>query len=86
MSEQFTVWVTKWALTKGIYQATVEDCLTASSDMVKEKKVSHGANYFHGLEWHRTKEQAVKQAEEMRVTKLRSLDKQINRIRELKFR
>lgn len=86
MSEQFTVWITKWALTKGIYQTTVEDCLESSSMMVREKTGSLGANYFNELEWHRTREDAVKQAEEMRVKKLRSLDKQINRIRELRFR
>lgn len=84
---RFIVWVTKWALTKGVYQIEVEDCFDTSSKMVKQIRSFHlsCSTYLHGNEWHRTKNDAVKRAEEMRERRLRSLEKQIAKIKSLDF-
>lgn len=81
--EQFTAWVTKYALTEGILKMQVEDCFGVSPDMVK--KVNSPSNWFHGKDWHRSYEDAVARAEEMRTEKLKSIDKQRARILALKF-
>ena len=82
---KFTAWITKLALTTGIYQTEVEDCFdTSTKKMVRETKTRFG-NYFHIGDWHRTREEAVKRAEEMREKKLLSLNKQIVRIKGLDF-
>lgn len=38
-----------------------------------------------GKEWHRTKEQAIERAEEMRVNKIKSLKAQIDKLEKLSF-
>ena len=73
------VWITKYALTQGIFEA--------------EGKVFSGEYFDIGCrdglftknEWHHTKSEAIARAEEMRIAKLKSLDKQIKKISALKF-
>ena len=76
------VWITKYALTQGIYEANVT--LSASPSMVCGSGVFE---HYHGegKEWHRTKEQAVNKARDMQTAKLASLAKSIARIKMLKF-
>lgn len=81
---QFMAWVTKYALTEGILKMQVEDCFNTSPTMVK--KLNGPSNvFFHGKDWHRSYEEAIKRAEEMRAAKLKSIAKQHKRILELKF-
>lgn len=79
------VWITKYALTKGIIEMEVELC--ENPQMVKEAKTEWG-NYFHtnGVEWHSNKETAIVKAEEMRMNKLKSLQKQIDKLNKLSFK
>lgn len=72
------VWITKYALTKGIYQEDAEIC---DEEMIRVKQVQ----YFHFGEWHMEKDKAIQKAEEMRIKKLQSLDKQIKKISAMKF-
>lgn len=77
------VWITKYALTKGIYEMEVES-------ESKDGKSVYGKAWndsFHGegIEWCNTKGEAVKRAEEMRIRKIKSLEKQIDKIKSLKF-
>lgn len=74
------VWVTKYALTKGILCQEVEDC---GEGMVKT--TDSWAAYYHKNEWHKTREAAVVQAEDMRKRKLASLEKQIAKLEKLRF-
>lgn len=80
--ERFTAYITKYALSSGIREATVERFASAPT-MVSEV----GALFVnhHGNDWHLTKEDAVKRAEAMRIAKIASLEKQIAKLRKLKF-
>lgn len=81
------VWITKYALTKGIYSLEVEKSHITDSDLVSYRTDSSMGctEYFHKKDYSHTKEEAVKIAEEMRIRKLKSLDKQIKKISALKF-
>ena len=81
------VWVTKYALTKGILPREVEVCEGTSIDMVKVLGGNRWAEHYHGegREWHRTRESATKRAAEMRDKKLKSLRKQIARLENMDF-
>ena len=83
-NEQITAYITKYALTTGIYSAHGEVCHEISSTMFSERK-NYGFLNYHGNEWHRTKEDAIMRAEEMRNRKIKSLEKQIEKLREMTF-
>ena len=62
------VWITKYALTKGIYEAEADNCCHDGMVVV-------GYNCYHGegKEWCMTREEAVHRAEEMRQKKIENL-------------
>lgn len=78
-----TVWITKYALTQGVFMSTVVD---VEDGMVKvvDADVS---TYFHGegRDWHRTEENARKRFEEIKIAKLKSLNRQVKKIKALEF-
>lgn len=77
------VWITKYALTTGIFEMTAEITEHGSAyDMH-----SSFPTYYHGegKEWHKTKESAIARAEEMRHKKIASLKKQIEKLEGMKF-
>lgn len=78
------VWITKYALTKGIIETEAEDC---GDDMVRVHNKGYCDSYYHkeGNEWHRTKQSAISKAEEMRKKKIESLKKQIRKLENMKF-
>jgi hypothetical protein len=78
------VWITKYALTTGVFEVADAE-LFANNSAVTWKSKEGYSQYAHGKDWHRTREDAFARAEEMRVQKLASLEKQINRLRELTF-
>jgi hypothetical protein len=41
--------------------------------------------YYHKPYWHETKEEAIKHAEILKERKIKSLEKQIKKLKELKF-
>lgn len=77
-------WVTKYALTVGIEEievnakVTEEGVLTFRSDEGWHVYLSKG-------DWHHNKEQAVVKAEDMRIRKIKSLDKQIKKLSAISF-
>lgn len=77
------VWITKYALTEGIYEAEAEDCFDVSPTMIKVK--DEYINYFHGNDWHRTREGAISRANEMKTKRIASLKKQIAKVETLEF-
>jgi hypothetical protein len=83
------VWITKYALTHGIYDIEAELCkIDPTGSMISDiKNTEYGGNYYHneGREWHRDKESAVKRAEEMRIKKIGSLMKRIAKLQKLNF-
>ena len=73
------VYITKYALTRGILEADAE--LNPRFPTM----VSTNLGHFHGKDWHETKEAAIYRAEEMRTKKIASLKKQIEKLEALKF-
>ena len=75
------IWVTKYALSKGIFETEGE---AVGEGLFKAHKQY---DYFHGegRDWHRTKESAIVRAENMRIAKIASLKKQIAKLEKLSF-
>jgi len=80
------VWITKYALTQGIYEAKVE-ISPVMPGMAIQPQGKIPTIYYHGEgeEWHRTYESAKARAEEMVRSKIKSLQKQITKLQGLKF-
>ena len=76
------VYVTKYALTSGIFKCEVK---LLKEDMVRLSKDRY-AQFFYGDEWQPTWESALRRAEEMREKKLVSLRKQIQKLEGKDFR
>lgn len=78
-----TFFVTKYALTQGILEIKA---IELKDGMIKHIDRGHTVYYLgEGREWHRTKDEAVKKANELREKKLASLKKQIAKLEGLTF-
>ena len=78
------IWVTKYALTTGIFSEMAElDDEMASTPHNYE--TGEYANSFFGNDWHKTEEAAKARAEEMRLKKIASLKKQIQKLEKMTF-
>ena len=73
------IWISKYALTKGIYEVEGEPSRNYP-DMLKV-----GFNFFHRGEWHRTKEEAIATAEKRRQRRISSLKKSLAAMEGLSF-
>lgn len=78
----FTAWITKYALTTGIQKCTVR--ALEHEGMVEEVGARY-TTYYHGKDWHRTREGAVARAKDMRAKKIASLRKKIVELEKLTF-
>ena len=76
------VWITKYALTAGIYQEEVE---RTERGVWKDNGPQRCGQGFYANAWHETSESAVARAEKMRAAKIASLEKQIAKLRKLNF-
>jgi hypothetical protein len=79
------VWITKYALTKGIIEVDdAQNCNDAS--MIKCLRIG-SLSYFHGegKEWHKTKESAIAKAEEMRMKAIATHLKSIAKLEKMRF-
>lgn len=81
MTDNLRVYVTKYALTRGIHIADVTYC---SETMVIER-IKYYPVYYHGDDWHYSREAAIAKAEAMRRNKIESLKKQIARLKKIDF-
>jgi hypothetical protein len=83
------VWITKYALTQGIYEADAELCTSVKDgSMISVKHEKHYyEQYFHGKdkEWTLDKITATIIANNMRSKRIASLQKQIAKIEKLNF-
>ena len=77
------VWIIKYALTKGIFEIEGEEF--GNGDISQESVF--GPKFYHGegKELCRTKEEAVQVAKRMRQKKIESLERQIERLKKMKF-
>ena len=83
MPEQFEAWITRYALTTGTYKATVEQ-ENVSDDSVQELGTRF-TTFRHGNDWHRTREEAIARAEEMRGRAIESARKRIAKLEAMNF-
>lgn len=83
MAERFTAWISKYALTEGVFSDEVEDRFDISPTMVSSTTKSSA--YYQNGAWHRTREEAVEKAEKMRLARIAALKKQIKRLATLSF-
>lgn len=82
--ETMKVWITKCVLTVGIREADVG--ATEADGMVWElASPGQWRTYYHGKDWWPTRKEAVVRAEGMRLKKIASLQKQIVKLKALKF-
>ena len=83
------VWISKYALTQSIFEKEVEDCENLRGEfkgMVSYKEKGYSVNFHgEGNEWHRTKEEAIKKTEEMKLKKIISHKKAIAKLEKMKF-
>ena len=76
------VYITKYALTKGIIETEdVEICHNISENRIRSKK--YGC--FYGNDWQTTKEGAILRAEQMKEKKIQSFERQLEKLKGLKF-
>ena len=78
------VWITKYALTKGIIEADGE--LTSSESVsILNRGLSLPTHWLYKGDWHSDKQSAIKKAEEMCQKKIESLKRQIKKLEEMRF-
>jgi len=80
------IWNTKYCLTDGITEHDAEvtgDCTMAVLPKTKAnyRTVLHG----EGKDWHRSREAAILRANEVKIKKLKSLDRQVKKISAIEF-
>jgi len=83
---KINVWLTKYALTTGILKVKADFDAEQPSTVAYKFSQNSFTAYAHGNEWHRTEQEAFDRAEEMRIAKLKSLDKQAKKIAAMKFK
>lgn len=82
------VWITKYALTQGIQE---DDARESDNDIIRVDQTIVNCcyqfpHYFHKGEWFKTKEEAIQKAEEMRLKKIKSLEKQLKKLTSMEFK
>ena len=81
MDEKITAWVTKYALTDGVLKVDGKVVSDTSS------MLDFGEEYYaHSQEWFRCEQDALDRAATMRANKVKSLEKQLEKLRALKIR
>ena len=75
------VFITKYALTNGIFEREAELC---EAKMVRCKSL-YSVEYYHGNDWYESFEDAKVQAELMRDKKITALERQIKKLEAMKF-
>jgi hypothetical protein len=78
------VWITKYALTAGIEKLPVKD-IDGKMVTCIAPNYPNRVRYEHGLDWHPDEQSAKNHANGMVVRKITSLEKQIAKLKQLKF-
>ena len=81
--ETVKIYVTKYALTTGIFTAQGEQ--SSDDSFFYKMDGSSFTQYARGNDVHLTEEAALERAEEMRIAKLKALDKHMKKVIAMKF-
>lgn len=79
------IYVTKYALTDGVREHEADILDGGKYARVKAASCTHLNQLFCGKDFHLNEYSAIERAEEMRIKKLQSLDKQIKKMSALTF-
>jgi len=79
----FKVWITKYALTQGILEKEADNANVEGLIYIIGNRTETYIN--EGKDWHKTKEIAIKHAEEMRKRKIANVEKQLQKLKDMKF-
>ena len=76
------VWISNSALTQGLF--SIEANIDGDTAVTY---IDGYANFYHGegKSWHRTRQEAVQRAEELRMQKIIALKKQVAKLESLNF-
>lgn len=77
------VWISKYALTTGLFEMEVHH-MSEDGDSVYGNDMLQ-AFHKEGKDWHKTKEEAILRAEELRKKKIESLQKQLKKLEKMTF-
>lgn len=83
--EKVTIYITKYALTAGIYKREGELFSPDLGGYSFKHTPDHYPTHVYGKDAHLTEEAALSRAEEMRIAKLKSLEKQMKKVSAMKF-
>jgi len=81
-------WISKYALTQGIFEIEAEkrEGYEGAENYIKHKLNGMMVSYaIEGKEWHKTKEEAIIRANELRIKKVASMKKQIAKLEKMEF-
>lgn len=73
----FKAWITKYALTQGVFVRKVED---HGNDMVVDKLDYYACYHGEGRDWHRTRESAIARVEEMREAAIAAATRKLDKL------
>lgn len=82
MSEIFTAYITKYALSRGIMQREAHVSWISPEVICVDESPPE---YYHGTEWHTDLDEARKHAESMRKAKLAELRRKIAKLEAMSF-
>lgn len=77
------VYITKYALTLGIQEREVKEGVNDS--VIETSGLLPQTHYIEGKGWHTTRESAIKRAIKMRDSRIKALEKQIEKLKNLTF-
>lgn len=87
MDKQLTkIFVTKYALTAGVYSVMAEcNCGSDMAVVPGDTSKCFFDTYLHKGDFYFDEKEALQKAEEIRIKKLQSLDKQMKKVSAIKF-
>ena len=78
------VFITKFALTRGIVEIAAKDVTRFPHDPALLRSGKDGYVYlYHKPEWHDTRDEAVTRAEQMRKQEIASLEKKLKKLKDI---
>ena len=80
------VWITKYAMSSGVFTAEAEETSIKGVCAVRPKESSSSLTaYYHGNDWHTNEAKAVIRFNQMKQKKIASLKKQLAKVEALTF-